>query len=333
MNENTDRLRLTELDCLRGIAAVSVMLFHFISNNIVFHYGNMGVTLFFMISGFVIFMTLESTQHPLDFLVARFSRLFPTYWICIFVTIIITSLLLGSEHYGLKQVLFNLTMFQSFFNIKSVDGAYWTLAVELVFYIIMFIIFFTKKIKSIEIIAISWLLIILALQFLKITELINPVIYKISAQLSILRFAPLFISGIVFYLIKMRGISYFRILLILLALGIQITLIQHNFVERILTISFFAIFFLLVFNFLSFINTRFLIFLGNISYPLYLVHENVGIGIIRLLVKITSNQFIINLVPIIVVISVAFLIHIYVEKPAAHRIRSEYKNLKLKIIS
>jgi len=82
--------RIQELDSLRGIAAVAVVLYHF-----TYRFGELyefqtpppfqvtlgqyGVQLFFIISGFVIFMTLNRTRRPLDFVVSRFSRLHPTY--------------------------------------------------------------------------------------------------------------------------------------------------------------------------------------------------------------------------------------------------------------
>ena len=53
-------------------------------------YGYFGVNLFFIISGFVIFMTLQRTERPMDFVVSRFSRLFPSYWAAIILTFAVT---------------------------------------------------------------------------------------------------------------------------------------------------------------------------------------------------------------------------------------------------
>ena len=84
-------LRLLELDALRGLAALAVVLFHYTvyygktvdhADNpwFRFSYGHYGVMLFFMISGFVILMTLDRTKTVWDFAVARFCRLYPVYW-------------------------------------------------------------------------------------------------------------------------------------------------------------------------------------------------------------------------------------------------------------
>ncbi|MCM2335320.1 MAG: acyltransferase family protein, partial [Pseudomonas sp.] len=89
--------RVVELDALRGLAALAVVAFHYTTHyqaqvghaqplGFGFPFGNYGVHLFFLISGFVIFMTLERTRSPLDFVVSRFSRLFPAYWAAMAVT-------------------------------------------------------------------------------------------------------------------------------------------------------------------------------------------------------------------------------------------------------
>ena len=64
--------RLQELDALRGIAALMVVLFHFTMGrqeaNLGFKLGTTGVDLFFIISGFVIFMSLSKVKNSKDFI-------------------------------------------------------------------------------------------------------------------------------------------------------------------------------------------------------------------------------------------------------------------------
>lgn len=96
--------RLHEIDALRGVAAMAVALFHYTTRltelygarsgaDVSFGHGHYGVNLFFVISGFVIFTTLEKMSRPMDFVVSRFSRLFPVYWAAIFLTLSITHAL------------------------------------------------------------------------------------------------------------------------------------------------------------------------------------------------------------------------------------------------
>ena len=72
-----NRIRLLELDALRGIAALMVVLFHFTMDrpemNLGFKYGVTGVDFFFIISGFVIFLTLSNTKNWKDFVQKRGS--------------------------------------------------------------------------------------------------------------------------------------------------------------------------------------------------------------------------------------------------------------------
>lgn len=91
-------------------------------------WGYLGVNLFFMISGFVIFMTLEKTRHSLDFVVSRFSRLYPAYWAAVILTFLLTHYIgLPGKLVGIETALLNLSMVHSFFNVPNVDGVYWTL--------------------------------------------------------------------------------------------------------------------------------------------------------------------------------------------------------------
>ena len=79
---------MLELDALRGLSAISVLLFHYTTLYVIvfplegvppfyFPWIPYRLQLFSLISGFVILLVLEKTEKPLDFAVARFSRLYP----------------------------------------------------------------------------------------------------------------------------------------------------------------------------------------------------------------------------------------------------------------
>ncbi len=127
--------RLLELDALRGIACILVVFFHFnVNQPAAWHWVNLGVggvDLFFMISGFVIFYSLEKNHNAVDFFVARFSRLYPAYWVAVSITSALVLLNGGTIH--LHDFLVNLTMLQGYFGVEDIDGAYWTLGIELLF--------------------------------------------------------------------------------------------------------------------------------------------------------------------------------------------------------
>ena len=131
--------RLAEIDALRGVAALAVVLFHYTTRFVELYapaatpsfavpLGHYGVNLFFIISGFVIFMTLARTQRSMDFVVSRFSRLFPAYWAAIAITYAITSQFgLPGKEVSAMQALANVFMVHGVFRVPHVDGVYWTL--------------------------------------------------------------------------------------------------------------------------------------------------------------------------------------------------------------
>lgn len=80
--------RFLGLDGLRGVCALTVVFFHcndFFHKGAFFQHGFLAVDVFFILSGFVIALTYERRLidggRPLDFLKTRARRLFPTYWL------------------------------------------------------------------------------------------------------------------------------------------------------------------------------------------------------------------------------------------------------------
>lgn len=141
--------RFRELDGLRGIAALAVVIGHFgatFNQNYIhspqspysFPLGEMGVQLFFIISGYVILLTAIKSGSALKFMISRVARLYPTYWFGIIIATLV-YVLYGNpgRHITQLQVLLNTTMMQRFIMVEDVDKVYWTLAVEMQFYLLM----------------------------------------------------------------------------------------------------------------------------------------------------------------------------------------------------
>jgi peptidoglycan/LPS O-acetylase OafA/YrhL len=145
--------RLAFIDTLRGIAVMSVLLQHALELIVqkqptgnyywAFHdavgyymnFGRFGVVLFFFVSGFVIPFSFPHSETPIrDFTISRFFRLYPAYWTSILIGLISMPLLEGAV-YSWPQIAANLTMFQTFMNLPNLWIIYWTLAIELLFYI------------------------------------------------------------------------------------------------------------------------------------------------------------------------------------------------------
>ena len=328
--------RYEELDCLRGLAALAVVLFHFTysydyafgilsADKFYFTYGNSGVQLFFLISGFVIFMTLEKTKNAKDFVVSRFSRLYPAYWASIIATVAITTALAVPFQKGmfeLKQVLVNFSMLQYWFKIKDVDGAYWTLAVELTFYVIMLSVYLLKKQKFITWFCFVWLFLSICFETFEI-----PFENYVTVIL-ILKYAPLFVGGIIFYLLKKNPKDRHLHILVFLSLAAESYILYQlnsDFIVHSIVASFYIVFYLFVYGKLGFIVNKFLVFLGTISYSLYLVHENIGLGLLFWLKKIADIQLFYLPITILLIGILATFITFYIERPAMKWIRDNYK--------
>ncbi len=139
------RERLQFLDALRGIAALAVVLEHgfavcipgYLDISIrYFDIGQFGVTLFLLVSGFIIPLTLERGGSNARFWVNRFFRLFPLYWATIGLFALYYWLWRPEDLYPKEtwQWLANLTMLQEFLRAPHVTQVFWTLTLELLFY-------------------------------------------------------------------------------------------------------------------------------------------------------------------------------------------------------
>ena len=107
--------------------------------------GRVGVILFFAISGFVIPSSLRAVGKQAKpgalrvFLIRRVFRLYPAYWVSVVGAALLGLLLLTP--FSAQTVLLNLTMIQSVFGAPDVLGLYWTLRLELIFYIFCALLF------------------------------------------------------------------------------------------------------------------------------------------------------------------------------------------------
>jgi peptidoglycan/LPS O-acetylase OafA/YrhL len=340
--------RVLELDALRGLAAFAVLLFHYTTHYTyryspsyptAFHFplGMYGVELFFIISGFVIFMTLEKTEKPMDFVVSRFSRLFPGYWVSIVLNFITVKIFLLKVpawcNPTARDALVNLTMLQEWFGAKQVAGVYWTLTLELSFYCLIFGVFILRKLKYIEALGALWLfLMVLNYQYLWRVHLHAPQILVVS---KLLLFGHLFFAGILFYKLKVQGNTWYRHVFIGLCLVIHFMLrneMRDTPDSFICTAIFFFIFYLFSFNLLEWIVQKPLVYLGTVSYSLYLIHENIGYLIINRLYAMHANPWVCFFVPMVCALLIATIITYGVEKPAMKYIRREYKHWKQKNI-
>ncbi len=326
--------RFVELDALRGIAVFFVLCYHYTVCYVSDYrpaelplfrldIGCYGVHLFFIISGFVIYMTLERTKKSMDFIVSRFSRLFPCYWFAVVFSFVImhTFLLIGGREVPFDAALVNFSMLQSWFKVKNVDGVFWTLAVELTFYLLIYIVYVLRLMKYIEWIAFGWLgLMALHRVFLPTLGIVQLLSFIFDQMLE---WGHLFFAGIFFYHLKSKGHAWQRYL------GLATCLVFQYVIEpgSIKTIAaWFLLFYLFVLNRLSWVTwIKPLVYLGTISYSFYLIHSNMGSIIIQWLYAAGANAWLRFFVPLACSVVLASLMTYLIEKPAMAYIRRIYK--------
>lgn len=322
--------RYAELDVFRGLAIISVLLFHYTTRYdqlygytempFSFPYGHLGVQLFFMISGFVIYMGLENIKDGSDFIVKRISRLYPAYWASIGITFSLVAIFtLPGRQVPLYDALINLSMLQSWISgVKQVDGSYWALSRFIAFYIIIFLIHkFHLKQKIIQI-CIVWLLLMC------ISKTADNIGFSISSKIKLtflLIDGSFFILGIMFYMIKKYGNkSSFYFVIFCCHASIYFVNGRLLFVAA-LVFSF--LFVLFSTGSLEFINIKPLKWLGGVSYSLYLVHQNIGYIVINKLKILDINFVLIIMIAMAISLSIAAMVDYYIEKPALKMLRAK----------
>jgi peptidoglycan/LPS O-acetylase OafA/YrhL len=275
---------------LRGIAALSVVLFHLSGarpgGQGLFALGVTGVELFFIISGFVILMTLEHTRSAGHFLMGRFSRLYPAYWAGIlFTSALILSndrLTPGSDSLAPGRFVANLTMLQHYLHRNHLDESYWTLSIELSFYALMFAAFLGKALGRLELIGAA----LLPCAFLFRSHAFQAALPgwhdALVHRLPIVLYYPLFLAGIVFYRMHRQGADPRRYVLLAACWAAQLALFDEGGTSRqVLDVwlyagalaAYFGLFLLFTQGRLEFLATPVTLFFGKISYSLYLIHQ------------------------------------------------------------
>lgn len=304
-------VRIKELDVFRGIAALNVVIFHYTSRyrmNFGHNYpqyfdwelGRYGVELFFMISGFVIFMSLQGNISIESFAKKRFARLYPEYWICVCLTFLVLSIAADPEVETVSPpvLLLNLTMVQGVFNVKSVDGVYWSLVPELFFYFTIGMLYYLGQFGRIRIFGAVWLSLMILNSLFAL---------PFGAYLLNLQYGMFFMAGILFYRLKFNRGGWQEHALILLSF--IAALCSHPGLDQVYVyLLIYLIFYLFVYGLLNKISWKPLVFLGYISYPLYLIHQNVGFVLMRTLSRYMSSELLVLVLTISTMITLAWLI-------------------------
>ena len=325
----SSRTRLTELDALRGIGALCVLIFHYSTrfhelfpqaSHVPFSFpgGNYRVLLFFTISGFAIFFTLDRIGSVADFVVNRFARLYPAYIVAMLLTLGIEYLAHATQLLvGPVAILANFTMLQGFAFMPEVDGAYWTLTVEIGFYVCMIALWRFAGLKRLEPMLAVWL----AIRWLYFAW---PDMPERIIMLLVLRYLPFFVIGMLSYRVWSGQRSWRQqtpYTLLALASVATIETWDVTIVACVLILTFAA----LIAGRLHFLSLRPLVWLGGISYSFYLIHQHVGFIVMLEVAKAGYSPWVGFFAAFAVALLLGTAINRAVERPAGEAILGWWK--------
>lgn len=349
--------RITHLDGLRGIAILLVIMFHAYtrwsdmvpygdsySEWPIFYYGYLGVQLFFLISGFVILMTLEKCENINNFIYRRWLRLFPAMLICSLLVFMTAGFF---SHRPLGQpstadLIPGLTFIEPYIWLKltgielnSLEGSFWSLYVEFKFYIIAAILYFLmgskKLVYALFLCFITWFI---ASQASAVSSsIVISTLHSVTDLLSFEYFGW-FAAGAAYYLYTKNNETFW------LTTGVVFSLVSSCIESDFELGAWLAALLISLIFYLSITNVtaqaimsnKVLLFFGFVSYPLYLLHENMMISITIMLESYLSviPSFIYPLIAIAFVCGISYLIANKLEYMVKKAIRNLFSSQQFK---
>jgi len=334
--------RLGELDLLRFLAALAVVVFHYMAASKslwgvqptrIFPsvaplsvLGILGVELFFVISGFVILMSVMGRTAG-EFAVSRVTRLFPAYWfsvLAIFLLYTLTDVQGFRPNLSPTDYVVNLTMLQQGLGVGHASGVYWSLWVELRFYVMMAVFALIGiTVRRVLIFMAAWLM---AAAY--VGNLDAPALEMILLP----HHAPYFVAGMGFYLIYRYGSSLITWALVAGAYVFALREATERVAGRVKMVGakdfpapewavmlavtvIFGVVALVALHRLGWLRWRGLVTLGALTYPLYLLHQTVSAVLIPAFEE-RINAWLVVGMTVGVSLILSYLVWRFIEKPA-----------------
>jgi len=325
--------KITSLEALRGFAVLSVAFGHFGHNfangsvlpdffGFLWSYGNIGVQVFFVISGFIIPYSLYKSKYAINdyfrFLYKRTLRLHPPYLAALIITLIISGVSYKLRHLPNPETLKSILLSIFYIHTPADNPVFWTLKIEAEYYIFigLFYTVFTRNSKVLVLLLTSSLLIISQTVLIEYIGLFKYIIF--------------FLIGIVGYLIYTSNGNKLLNYLALLVL-IIFSFCFYKFAAAITSSATIMI----ILYFRKPVHSI-LEFPGRISYSIYLLHFVIGVKLINLLQRSIAPyyQWTLFILATLVCFLIAWIFWKYIEKPSADLSNKvKYGNKKTKSLT
>lgn len=284
--------RLDYLDSIRGLAAIFVVIGHFLDmyvkhnhtdiifstiENFVgpFELGRVGVVIFFIISGFVVpysFNKKDGKGVISQFAVKTMFRLYPAFWFSILIAIGVSTGI-GINILSVEQVLINLTMIPKYLGAESVQGAYWTLHLLFVFYVLCCTLFFFKKLNDNRVLTFM----LLVFCFIAVAFGLLRFMYGIRVPIVMpLGVATMFLGALLRNHYSDKSLSTQYMITVVCVYFVTMFIAQNLYYldgwPRWFSAYFVAIGLFTLFTYKVHFKNSFLSYIGRISYSMYLLH-------------------------------------------------------------
>lgn len=344
------------LTSLRMFFALCVFLSHlsFLNNsnyeqlfNKIFHDGFLGVSFFFILSGFILAYNYQEkffnkAISKRKFYIARFARVYPMHLFTMFIALIL-SFLSSNSNFG-EYLIQHISLIQSFFIDKevyfSLNAPSWSISNEVFFYLLFpLIVFLNNRLKFILIF--FGIILILYLNYSLKNELqhywlyISPIVRFFDFLLGILLFNVFIFLSKNFY--KIEGFkSYLEFLAILVFVlfvlfhdSIQISY-RYSIYYWIPMILVILIFSLSSINgssgvFGKLLSNKYLVWAGEVSFCFYLIHLfviTIGYYIVSKF-NLNIDLLFMSLVMFVFTLILSGFAYKYVEKPLNRKIKEK----------
>ncbi len=361
--ENSPSRQITNIQALRGIAALLVFVAHIVGAErdygggeqllpAFLRMGESGVDLFFLISGFImVYVTAPKNADPnhnnghginasLGFFYRRATRIYPLYWVLTVGLIVL---------YAGKKILFGEdtpidNYIASFFLLPDdqfpIIPVGWTLVHEMYFYLIFSVMLLFHR-KFLPLLLAGWGILVLLGWLCGLREL-NPWFAVITSPLTFE-----FLLGAVIAFLAMRGIRPYPGSMTLIAVGILLILFilfadyfyPIWFAEHARRMLLFSLpFGLLLYGVIGLewntdrVAPRWLVRLGDASYSLYLIHIPMFLVVGKLINLLAGPGILDNIILIFIYllsgITAALLVHKYIEQPLIKIAKTRSSTLK-----